>query len=75
MRLTPDHKTPHAINPSADAGNPDAWQALCGRHQVMKKNYWDHGSGKLNVIAIVQSAPEAVKRDVLEFLRRYFGKD
>jgi hypothetical protein len=74
VRLTPDHKTPHAVNAATDADDPAAWQALCGRHQVMKKNYWDHGSGKLNVYAIVQSAPDAIKREVYEFLREYFGE-
>jgi hypothetical protein len=39
VKLTPDHVTPHAIKPDADPSDPNAWQALCGRHQVMKKNY------------------------------------
>lgn len=73
VRLTPDHKTPHAVNPQSDPENPEAWQALCGRHQVVKKNFWDHRTGKLNVYAIVQAAPERVKREVYEFLRVYFG--
>lgn len=73
VRLTADHKTPHSANPNADARDPNAWQALCGRHQVVKRNFWDHGSGKLNVYAIVQSAPKAVKREIYEFLRAYFG--
>lgn len=73
VKLTADHKTPHSANPQADAHDPDAWQALCGRHQVVKKNFWDHGSGKLNVYAIVQCAPQSVKREIYEFLRAYFG--
>jgi len=73
VRLTPDHKTPHSINPASDAENAEHWQALCGRHQVVKKNYWDHTTGKLNTLAIVQAAPEAVKRVVYDFLRKYFG--
>jgi hypothetical protein len=72
VRLTADHKTPHSTNPQADAKDPSAWQALCGRHQVVKKNFWDQGSGKLNVYAIVQSAPKSVKREIYEFLRDYF---
>lgn len=72
VRLTPDHKSPHAIKPDIDPNDPDAWQALCGRHQVVKKNYWDHTTGKLNVVAIVQSAPENVKLEVYAFLRQYF---
>jgi len=73
VRLTPDHKTPHATNPQTDPADPNAWQALCGRHQVVKKNFWDHGTGKLNVYAIVQCAPARVKREIFEFLREYFG--
>lgn len=73
VKLTADHKTPHSMNPLADANNPDAWQALCGRHQVVKKNFWDHGTGKLNVYAIVQAAPDKDKREVYDFLRSYFG--
>jgi hypothetical protein len=73
VKLTPDHKRPHAIDPAADPKNPEAWQALCGRHQVVKKNYWDHTTGWLNVYAIVQAASETEKRRVYEFLRLYFG--
>jgi hypothetical protein len=73
VRLTPDHKRPHSVDPRADPDDPDAWQALCGRHQVVKKNFWDHSTGKLNVYAIVQAAPEDVKREIYEFLKEYFG--
>ncbi len=38
----------------------------------MKKNYWDDETGWLNVMAIVQSASEAQKRQVFQFLKRYF---
>jgi hypothetical protein len=75
VKLTPDHKRPHAIDPAAGPKNPDAWQALCGRHQVVKKNYWDHTTGWLNVYAIVQAASEAEKRRVYEFLKAYYGGD
>lgn len=73
VKLTPDHKRPHAVDPAADPRNPDVWQALCGRHQVVKKNYWDHTTGWLNVYAIVQAASEPEKRQVYEFLKDYFG--
>lgn len=73
VRLTPDHKAPHATDAEIDPRNPDQWQALCGRHQVMKKNYWDDQTGWLNVYAIVQSASENEKREVYEFLKEYFG--
>lgn len=72
VRLTPDHKTPHATHAHVDPKDPDQWQALCGRHQVVKKNYWDHRTGKLNVYAIIQAAPDAVKREVYAFLKTYF---
>jgi hypothetical protein len=75
VRLTPDHKQPHSINPDTDADDPNKWQPLCGRHQVMKKHYWDDETGWLNVYAIVQSASEEEKRRVYEFLREYFGDD
>lgn len=39
----------------------------------MKKNYWDDETGWLNVVAIVQSASEAQKREVYDFLRHYFN--
>ena len=75
VRLTPDHKTPHAQSADTDSKDPEKWQPLCGRHQVMKKNYWDDETGWLNVVAIVQSASEEDKRRVLEFLQSYFGVD
>jgi hypothetical protein len=74
VKLTPDHKNPHSVSPSSDPNDPGAWQALCGRHQVMKKNYWDDRTGWLNVAAIVQAASKKVKREVYEFLKRYFGE-
>ena len=74
VKLTPDHKRPHSVDPNADPDDPDAWQALCGRHQVVKKNFWDHSTGKMNVYAIVQAAPEEVKREVYAFLKDYFGE-
>jgi hypothetical protein len=52
---------------------PVLGRRFAGRHQVVKKNFWDHSTGKLNVYAIVQAAPEDVKREVYEFLRAYFG--
>jgi len=73
VKLTPDHKRPHATAIPIDPRNPNDWQSLCGRHQVMKKNYWDDKSGWLNVYAIVQAASEQEKRRVYEFLKRYFG--
>lgn len=75
VKLTPDHKTPHSINPNSDPGNLEQWQALCGRHQVVKKNYWDSNTGKLNVIAIMQSLPKKDKETALSFLVDYFGAE
>lgn len=73
VRLTPDHMSPHSVDPNSDPNDPRAWQALCGRHQVTKKNYWDNSTGKLNVYAIVQAASSADKRIVFEFLLSYYG--
>ena len=75
VRLTPDHRQPHSLNPNADPEDPSKWQPLCGRHQVMKKNYWDDETGWLNTIAIAQSASEPEKRRLYEFLKFYFGED
>lgn len=75
VRLTPDHRRPHSMDPTADPGDPGQWQALCGRHQVVKKNYWDDLSGKLNVYAIVQAAPRVDKLAVFRFLLDHFGYD
>ncbi len=72
VKLTEYHKTPHSMNAAVDARDPRAWQALCGRHQVVKKNFWDHTTGKLNVYAIVQAASEREKRAVYELLKKYF---
>lgn len=73
VKLTPDHKKPHSINPESDTTDPKQWQALCGRHQVMKKNYWDSTTGKMNVYAIMQSATAIEKEIVFKFLLDYFG--
>ncbi|WP_281649168.1 hypothetical protein [Parendozoicomonas sp. Alg238-R29] len=73
VKLTPDHLQPHSVNPNADATDPNQWQALCGRHQVIKKNFWDSKSGKMNTIAIMQALPHKEKLVALEFLRQYFG--
>lgn len=73
VKLTPDHMSPHSVNPNSDPNDTKAWQALCGRHQVTKKNYWDNSTGKLNVYAIVQAAGSAEKRTVFDFLLGYYG--
>ena len=75
VKLTPDHKQPHSVNPNADATDPTQWQALCGRHQVIKKNFWDSSSGKMNTIAILQALPHKEKEVALEFLLQYFGRE
>ena len=74
VKLTPDHRMPHAIHAEADPTDPARWQPLCGRHQIMKKNYWDDETGWLNVIGIVQSASQQQKREVYDFLKRYFDE-
>lgn len=73
VKLTPDHKTPHSVNPDSDPEDADQWQVLCGRHQVMKKNYWDTNTGKMNVYAIIQSASRKEKEIVFKFLLDFFG--
>ena len=73
VKLTPDHRMPHSMHAKVDPKDSSKWQPLCGRHQVMKKNYWDDKTGWLNVVAIVQSASEVQKREVFNFLKGYFG--
>lgn len=73
VKLQADHAAPHAANARTDPSDPAAWQALCGRHQVMKKNFWDSSTGKLNVYAILQAASREEKRHAFDFLARYFG--
>jgi hypothetical protein len=73
VNLTPDHRTPHEIDPDSDPADSSHWQALCGRHQVIKKNFWDDRTGNLNVYAIIQAASEADKRRVYDFLKTFFG--
>lgn len=74
VRLTADHMVPHSINPASDPDDPTKWQALCGRHQVMKKNYWDSSSGKINLMGILQSVSKTQKLEALEFLTVYFNR-
>jgi hypothetical protein len=73
VKLTPDHKNPHSLDPEADPSDRSQWQVLCGRHQVTKKNYWDSATGKLNTYAIVQFAPAKEKKRIFKFLLTYFG--
>ena len=61
-----------SVESAADPNDPAQWRALCGRHQVMKKNYWDSTTGKLNLYAIMQSASLEDKRLVYRFLQSYF---
>jgi hypothetical protein len=74
VKLTPDHLTPHSINPKTDPDDPKKWRALCGRHQVMKKNFWDNDTGRINYTAIIQAASEKDKWEVYELLETYFSK-
>lgn len=74
VRLTPDHKNPHSVHADTDPADASQWQPYCGRHQVMKKNYWDDETGWLNVTAILQAASETQKRQAYDFLRAYFGE-
>ena len=61
------------MNPASDPDDATQWQALCGRHQVTKKNYWDNTTGKLNSLAIVQAASSTEKAAIFELLLNYYG--
>ena len=67
VKLTADHKNPHSVNPDSDPNDPTQWHALCGRHQIIKKNYWDSNSGKMNVYAIIQTATKSEKKIIFKF--------
>jgi hypothetical protein len=75
VKLTPDHVTPHSLNPLTDRDDANQWQALCGRHQVMKKNYWDSNNGIINLPAILQSVGVKQKREAFDFLKNYFNQE
>lgn len=75
VRLTPDHMRPHSINPNADPKDPTQWQALCGRHQVIKKNFWDSKSGKINILAVMQALSKAEKELAFDFLHQFYGSE
>lgn len=75
VKLTPDHMQPHSINPKTDREDINQWQALCGRHQVIKKNFWDSSSGKINTIAVLQALTHQDKLIAYQFLKTYFGDD
>lgn len=74
VKLTPDHKRPHSVHPGSDPSDTSMWDALCGRHQVMKKNFWDSSTGKMNYVAIVQAAPLAAKKEIFVMLTEFFSK-
>lgn len=74
VKLTPDHMTPHSLQAATNRDDPTHWRALCGRHQVIKKNFWDSTTGKLNVYAIIQAASAKDKLRVFEFLKAFFRK-
>ncbi|MBU3190157.1 restriction endonuclease [Clostridium bowmanii] len=72
VKLTADHLQPHSYGQVVDMDNPDDWQALCGRHQVVKKNFWNNKTGKLNIKAILQSVTVKEKEEAYNFLKDYF---
>ena len=74
VRLTPDHMNPHSLSAAPDPDDIAAWRALCGRHQVMKKNYWDNSTGKINYLGLIQAASAQDKQQVYELLRTYFAE-
>ena len=72
VQLTADHMTPHSLKSAADSEDVTQWQALCGRHQIVKRNYWDNATGKLNLQAIIQAASVKEKRAAFKTLNEYF---
>ena len=72
VKLQVDHKTAHNHEDQGDH-SIDNFQLLCGRHNVIKKNFWDDQTGKLNTIAILQAIPEKDKKLALDWLNGYFN--
>lgn len=74
VHLTPDHLTPHSVSADIDPNDPTKWRALCSRHQVTKKNYWDSRTGEINYIGLIQAAPRKIKIQIFSFLKEFFGE-
>jgi 5-methylcytosine-specific restriction endonuclease McrA len=72
VKLQVDHKTAHNHEDQGD-NSIDNFQLLCGRHNVIKKNFWDDQTGKLNTVAILQAIPEKDKKLALDWLNGYFN--
>lgn len=71
VKLQVDHKTAHADNDQGE-NTIENFQLLCGRHNVIKKNFWDDQTGKVNTVAILQAIPEKEKKLALDWLKGYF---
>ncbi len=71
VKLQVDHKTAHADNDQGEH-TLENFQLLCGRHNVIKKNFWDDQTGKINTVAILQAIPEKDKKLALTWLKGYF---
>ena len=74
VKLTPDHLTPHSDAAKVNTEDPNDWRALCGRHQVVKKNYWDNKTGKFNITALLQASSHSEKLSAFNWLKFYFGE-
>lgn len=74
VKLTPDHITPHSIDPSIDPNDLTKWRVLCSRHQVTKKNFFDSATGKINYLELIKSAPIKIKLQIFNFLKEFFGE-
>ncbi len=75
VHLTPDHNVPHSLGETPNPDNPSHWRPLCGRHQVMKKNFWDSVTGRINYVGIIQAAKIEDKRLVYQLLKDYFARE
>jgi hypothetical protein len=75
VKLTPDHLTPHSEAVKVDRDDPNDWRALCGRHQVVKKNYWDNKTGKFNITALLQASSHKEKENAFKWLKFYFAEE
>jgi 5-methylcytosine-specific restriction endonuclease McrA len=71
VKLQVDHIDPHSLDGSDDIEN---YQALCGRHQVVKKNFFSGKENVPNVLELVRNSGVKEKEEAYKFLDGYFKK-
>lgn len=72
-RLQYDHINPHSLSTPdpQDVNRPEAWQRLCERHNLKKRNYF--ANGRLQMLPAIRDASKSEKRAVYDFLHEFFN--